>query len=264
MTAVTIRGIRAVAFDLGGTLEDIYYDEVIRREAARGLHALLLQRGLDPGLAPPELYVVVETGMAVYQRWREQTLMELPPERVWAEYIFPDLLARGDLPADHLTAVAEDLTFYYENHSYRRHLRSEAPAVLETLRRRGLRLAVISNIISRKLVSHNLAAYGVAHYFDAIVTSADLGIRKPDPRIFLETARRMSLPPGACAYIGDTVSRDIAGARRAGYGLAIQIWSYLTGKSDKETDTEVPDATIRDLREVVVVMAGEISGGHGT
>lgn len=248
---MAIREIRAVAFDLGGTLEDIYYDEVIRRDAARGLHALLLQRGLDPGLAPPDLYAAVETGMAACQRWREQTLKELPPERVWAEHIFPDRLARGDLPADHLAAVAEDLTFYYENHFYRRHLRPEAPAVLETLRRRGLRLAVISNIISRTLVSHNLAAYGVAHYFDAIVTSAALGIRKPDRRIFLETAGLLGLPPGACAYVGDTVSRDVAGARRAGYRLAILIRSFLTGKIDGVADTQRPDAVIGDLREVI-------------
>ncbi len=96
----------------------------------------------------------------------------------------------------------------------------------------------------------------VHHYFDPIVTSASLSIRKPHPRIFLEAARLMDLPPAACAYVGDTVSRDVVGARRAGYGLAIQITSFLTGKSDRETDTEAPDALIRDLREVVDLVTG--------
>lgn len=243
--------IGAVVFDLGGTLEDVYYDEAIRQDAARGLHALLVQRGLEPGLAPPDLYGAVESGMAAYQRWREQTNVELPPAQVWTEYVFPDhRFAAG------LAAAAEELTFYYENTFYRRALRPEAPGALEALHRRGLRLAVVSNIISRELVPRNLASYGVAHYFNPILTSAELGIRKPDPRIFLEAARRMGLSPGACAYVGDTVSRDIAGARRAGYGRAIQIRSFLTGKADRETDTEIPDAVVRDLMEVVPLVTG--------
>jgi hypothetical protein len=43
--------IQAVLFDMGGTLEDLYYDDEIRRKATRGLHALLIERGLDPGLS---------------------------------------------------------------------------------------------------------------------------------------------------------------------------------------------------------------------
>lgn len=244
--------IRAVVFDLGGTLEDVHYNDEIRLEATRGLQRLLSERGLDPGLASSELQAVVLQGMEAYKDWRERTEIELPPERVWIDYIFPD---RG-LPPDRLAAAAEDLAFYHENHFFTRVLRPEVPAVLAALRERGLRLSVISNIVSRRLVQHNLAAYGVAHYFDPIVTSASLSIRKPHPRIFLEAARLMDLPPAACAYVGDTVSRDVVGARRAGYGLAIQITSFLTGKSDRETDTEAPDALIRDLREVVDLVTG--------
>jgi len=230
----------------------VYYDDALRLEAARSLQERLGRLGLDPGLAVSDLHATVVSGMSAYQRWREQTEIELPPERVWTEYIFRD----GGLPADRLAAAAEDLTFYYENSFYRRTLRPEVPEALASLRERGLRLAVISNIVSRRLVPHNLAAYGVAHYFDPIVTSAGLGIRKPHARIFLETARLMGLPACACAYVGDTVSRDVVGARRAGYGLAIQIKSFLTGKSDRETDVEAPDALIHDLREVVTLVTG--------
>ena len=99
-----------------------------------------------------------------------------------------------------------------------------------------------------------LEEYGIAHYFDPILTSSNFGWRKPNERIFLECARLLGLPPAGCAYVGDTISRDVIGARRAGYGLAIQIKSFLTTKADKETDVEPPDAIIQDLREVVGVI----------
>jgi len=59
------------------------------------------------------------------------------------------------------------------------------------------------------------------------------------------------LPPAACAYVGDTVSRDVIGARRAGYGLVIQIKSFLTDKADRGTVSVPPDAVIHDLRQII-------------
>lgn len=239
--------IQAVAFDLGGTLENIYYDEATRLEATRGLQELLIKSGLDPGLVLPDLKAAILSGMDAYKAWREESLIELPPERVWTEYIFP----RHGLPSDRLAAVAEDLTLYYENHFMTRTLRPEAPRVLAALRDQGFRLAVISNVISRRQVRYNLTAYGLEHYFDPIITSAGVGYRKPHPHIFLEASRWMGLPPRACAYVGDTASRDVVGARRAGYGLAIQIKSFLTDSSDRGMEIEPPDAVVSDLTEVI-------------
>jgi len=146
---------------------------------------------------------------------------------------------------------AEDITFFYETRFHIRSLRPEAPAALEALRAKGFRLGVISNIISRTMVQAKLEEYGIARYFDPILTSSNFGWRKPNERIFLEAARLMGCAPAECAYVGDTISRDVSGARRSGYGLAIQIKSFLTDKADKETDTEPPDAVIHDLMQVV-------------
>ncbi|MDR7428268.1 MAG: HAD family hydrolase [Armatimonadota bacterium] len=252
--------IRAVVFDLGGTLEEIYYDDRVRREAARGVQALLERHDLHPGLSPQDLHAVIEAGLAAYQHWRQETDLELQAERVWTEFVFPDG-AGGRLPRDRLTAVAEDLAFFYENHAYVRRLRPEAPAVLEALREHGFRLAVVSNIVSRRLVPANLRAYGVAHFFEHVVVSSVVGVRKPSPQIFLEAARRLDLPPAACAFVGDTVSRDVVGARRAGYGLVIKIRSFLTDRADSGADTEEPDAVICDLRGVLPLVTGRAQPG---
>jgi len=251
---MTTNHIRAIVFDMGGTLEDLYYDDAIRQEATRGLQELLTAWDLDPGLDLPDLQATVLSGMKAYQEWREESEVELPPERVWTEYIFanhgspPGRSHEWDL---RLMAAAEDLTFFCETHFQARTLRPEAPALLDSLYRRGFCMAIISNIISHRVVQHGLKLYGIEHYFNPVVTSAQFGWRKPNVRIFLEAARLMSLPPAACAYVGDTVSRDVIGARRAGYGSVIQIISFLTDKSDRGTSGARPDAVIHDLMQVV-------------
>jgi len=239
--------IRAVLFDMGGTLEDLYYNDATRVEAARGLQEFLAARGLDPRLLLPDLQATVLSGMEAYKDWREKTELELSPERVWTEYVFP----HHGLPKDRLMAAAEDVTYFYETHFHIRSLRPEAPAMLAALAGRGFRLAIISNIVSRHMVQAKLSEYGIAQYFHPVMTSSNFGWRKPNERIFLEAARLMGMKPAECAYVGDTVSRDVSGARRSGYGLAIQIKSFLTSKADKETDSEPPDAVIHDLMQVV-------------
>jgi putative hydrolase of the HAD superfamily len=130
-------------------------------------------------------------------------------------------------------------------------MRPEAPAALKALADRGYRLGVISNVLSLGQVNHNLQLYGLASRFDAIVTSSGLGTRKPNPRIFWEAARLIGLPPEACAYVGDTISRDVIGSRRAGYALAIQIRSFLTKVADGDSQTESPDFAVDSLLQVL-------------
>jgi len=247
---MAINPIRAVVFDMGGTLEDLYYDEILRQAATRELRDFLHELELDPGLSLPDLQAAVFSGIGAYQAWREESEVELPPERVWTDYIF----ANHGLSRERLAAAADELALFYETHYYVRSLRPEAPAVLEALRRQVSHLAIISNTLSRRLVPSKLADYGIAHYFDPIVTSANLGWRKPNERIFGEATRLMSVPPEACAYVGDTVSRDVIGARRAGYGLAIQIRSFLTAKADLGVDAVSPDAVIADLGQVIDII----------
>jgi putative hydrolase of the HAD superfamily len=259
--------IRAVAFDMGGTLEEIYYDDDIRLEATLGLQGLLKARGLDPGLPAAELQAAVINGMAAYQSWREDSEVELPPERVWGEYVFADGRCPGALApgwAGRLVVAAEELAQFYESRFQVRSLRAEAAGTLKALHERGMRLAVISNIISRDIVQQNLAAYRIAPYFEAVVTSAGFGRRKPHASIFLEAARLLGLPPAACAYVGDTISREVIGAQRAGYGLAVQIRSFLTDKADSGAETARPDAVITDLMQIVDLLGPRVHQGPAT
>jgi hypothetical protein len=78
---------------MGGTLEELYYDDAVRQEATRGFQGLLAERGLDPGLSLPELQATVLAGIKVYQAWQKNEI-ELPPAR-WTEYVFPNHAIRN-------------------------------------------------------------------------------------------------------------------------------------------------------------------------
>jgi putative hydrolase of the HAD superfamily len=242
-----INPIRAVLFDMGGTLEDLSHDDALRLDATRGIQAILSTYGLDPGLAIPDLYPTILAGLKKYQAWRNISEIELPSEQIWSEYV----LANLGLPVERLAAIGEELGVYYDTHFHRRTLRPEARPLLDALRQRGIRLGVISNILSRGAVPISLTRYDLLDYFEVVLTSASFGSRKPNPRIFLEATRRLNLLPNDCAYVGDTVSRDVIGARRAGYRLAIQLKSSMTLSLDGENQVEPPDAVIENLSQVI-------------
>ncbi len=82
------------------------------------------------------------------------------------------------------------------------------------LRSRGLRLGVISNWDSR--LKRVMAGLGLDEYLDVVVSSADVGLHKPDPRIFELACESLSVSPSDAAHVGDHEYADILGARTAG------------------------------------------------
>ncbi len=93
-----------------------------------------------------------------------------------------------------------------------------------------------------------LKAKGIRHYFDAIVVSGEVGVRKPDPRLFLEAARRVKADPNKCVMTGDTI-KDVEGAKAAG------MKAVLLARSVKEISQSSlkPDAIAYSLTEAIKV-----------
>ena len=62
----------------------------------------------------------------------------------------------------------------------------------------------------------------------------------------------MQARPEECVYVGDTISRDIIGAKRAGFAKAVRIGSHLSAQKDAAVQgaAEKPDAVISDIREL--------------
>ena len=250
--------IRAVFFDMGGTIERYWSSPELRMKAIPTLKNCLLSGGIDLGLSDHELLEVISTGYGRYHNWSIDSMQELPPSRVWAEFIF------AEIPIDpqKLSVVSEELMFTLERGFYKRELRPEVPQVLEALRKMGLKIGLISNVCCRDLVPANLEQYCIRHYFDPIILSSEYGRRKPDPAIFHYAARLAKVPTGECAYVGDRISRDIVGARKAGYRLAVQIrHDFEHGEDDSGAS---PDAIIDQMTEILEILRSEQSNSTGS
>jgi len=90
----------------------------------------------------------------------------------------------------------------------------EVPEVLAALKEQGLRLGVISNWDER--LPPLLEGLGIGFFFDAVVVSAEVGVEKPDRRIFAAALSRLGVAPGAALHVGDSPLEDVEGAIAAG------------------------------------------------
>ena len=90
----------------------------------------------------------------------------------------------------------------------------EVPGVLRALRDRGSAIVVVSNWdVSLHGV---LRRTGLDELVDAVVTSAELGVAKPDPLIFEHALALAGAAPEDALHVGDDVAADVDGARGAG------------------------------------------------
>jgi putative hydrolase of the HAD superfamily len=87
--------------------------------------------------------------------------------------------------------------------------------MLESLAGR-YRLGLVSNFTHPPAVEQILARVGLERFFDEILISGRLGIRKPHPDIFAELVRRLALAPAEIVFVGDELRADIVGAQKAG------------------------------------------------
>ena len=239
--------LKAVFFDFGGTID--HYPEV--REdgliAAGKMIAILDGAGIriSDKYTVPDFFDLLLKRFSVYKTWKKETLIELPTERVWKEYILFDEPDKDSLDAD----TAEELTFLVETGRYTRHVRPEMREVMDELMKTGLDFGIISNVVSLTQVPRNLVDYGLERYFTKIILSSGYGKVKPDPGIFHHAAEAFGHRPEDCLYVGNSPSKDIYGSKNAGFMAAVQI--EYEDDSDDTTDPGIsPDYYIRSMKEL--------------
>ena len=245
--------LKAVLFDMGGTIETFGYTPEMRLQAIKGIRKYLLDAGNETNLSDEALLQVVTKGLQKYHDYCLESLIEYPCKRVWCEFILADL----DCDLSGIDKVAEEMMVFVENNFYLREMRPEIPEVLKSIRKMGLKIGLISNVNSIRQVPGNLEKYGIKEFFDPIVLSSEYGIRKPDPSIFHYAARLMNVPTSACVYVGDRIARDVIGSQKAGFRLAVQIeHDYDHGEEDTGA---TPDAYIKNMKELLDVLKTEMA-----
>ena len=90
------------------------------------------------------------------------------------------------------------------------------PEAIEVLRSLSNKtLAIVSNFDHPPGVHSMIERHGLREFFDSIVISGEVGVKKPDPRIFSFALDKTGLSPAEVAYVGDT-QEDMQAARNAG------------------------------------------------
>ena len=246
--------IKAVMFDMGGTLEDIHSEEKNNHDTAVELYRILTEHGITVQYEADELWSIVGPRIDEYKEESVKTLRELKPEEIWVNYAFKGI----DCDKEKLAACSEEIAAMWEVTFYDRKLREHVPEMLKGLKELGLYVSVVSNTSSLFQVFDILEKYGIRDYFDDITLSSVTGYRKPHPYIFEVALRQGKLKPEECAYVGDTVSRDIVGPKKAGYGETFQIISALTPFKDTGKYDVKPDHVVSDMLDVYNILKEEL------
>ncbi|XP_019873665.2 rhythmically expressed gene 2 protein [Aethina tumida] len=90
--------------------------------------------------------------------------------------------------------------------------------LLSFLRNRNVTMGIISNFDPR--LGATLSNTKLRHFFEFILTSYEVGVEKPDPRIFhkaMEESKLKNLQPDECLHVGDTTALDYYGAKNSGW-----------------------------------------------
>lgn len=243
--------ITTVLFDMGGTLEDIFVDDQSEWEAIEKLDTILKRNGLDPQVDLDELKRRVDAGWVRYGKYRDSCDVELKPVEIWCDYTLSDFA----FPHEKLAPHCEEIAHMWEVTHYHRRLRPHVVPMLDGLKAMGMKLGVVSNTAALYQVFDILEEYGIRDYFQDVTLSSVTGFRKPCTDIFTVALREIQSKPEECVYVGDTVSRDIIGSKRAGFAAAIQICSKLTGEKDNGIRREFePDYVVDDIYEVYPIV----------
>jgi putative hydrolase of the HAD superfamily len=210
--------IEVVFLDIGGVMYD---DGVYRRAVLRGLRDL----GAE---------VTDEEYRSAYEELRRAQ-----------DGSFRDGLAERFLPGVGREEVTRAVAPHWSNPPDALH--DDVRPCLEALAAAGYRLGVIANQPSE--VRRAMLRDRLAGYFEFLGVSDDLGLEKPDPRIFAHALGETGAEPWACVMVGDRLDYDVRPAKAAGMRA---VW-VLRGEAPAEPTAEQlaeADTAIASLAEL--------------
>jgi HAD superfamily hydrolase (TIGR01509 family) len=236
--------LRAVLFDWGGTLmEDEWSDEIALEGHRAGLTALR-RDGLPDAAA-----------FTAYLREHEAELFPSATEDEIdiAAVMTTSFAEHGvDLTDDDirvfLQATQDVWSSYYA-------LAGSTHALLEALRARGLKLALVSNTASPQwLLQPVLERQGLVDRVDAIVLSSEVGKRKPHPAIFERALGELGVQAEEGLFVGDRLTADVLGASRVGMTTVQAVW-FRADEGPEGVEPDFQAFTQMDVLNVVDKLA---------
>ena len=239
--------IRAVAFDVNGTLVRILTDDGME-QIFRSIAHFLTYQGID--LHRHQVRDLYFEHMKEQRQASPEEHPEFDAVGIWRSILQAHLTEfTRALPAEKLEQMPLFLAEMYRGISRcRLRLYPHVREVLDVLRER-YPLAAVTDAQSA-YARAELHKVGLLDYFDPIVVSGDHGYRKPDRRLFQLALDRMGVAAEHALYVGNDMHRDIFGAQEAGM-------TTVMVESDQGANVYldcVPDYTITDLRDLLTIL----------
>jgi len=253
MSRVVGTDVRAVFFDLGGTL---FSNVQIPRVCTPVLEAAAERLGIEGGLAGIGR-AFVEATQSVNSAYLKQPY-----------YLHRDLFIDTGRELLRILGRDEDADFCEWFYAAQRdvmidqiELREDCHATLAALRERGFLLSVVSNI-DHDFLDPMIVNFGIESLFDHFVSSETARSCKPDPGIFRTALGRVDCRPEEVVFVGDSRVHDIQGA--SGVGIRSVLINERGGVSHLD-DAEFavdPDYVVGELSGLleIDVLQGEGAG----
>lgn len=124
-------------------------------------------------------------------------------------------------------------------------LLNENKQVLEHLKQNGYPMVLVSNFYGN--INQVLKDAGIDGYFEDVIESAVVGVRKPNPAIFALGVCALDLPASQVLVVGDTYGKDIVPAHKLGCHT---LWIKGLQWEEKKVDESIPDGIIKKLSEM--------------
>ena len=126
------------------------------------------------------------------------------------------------------------------------------PEMLQQVRDLGLKMGLLSNARNDWAVREIMGRLDLTRYFDVILTSAALGVRKPRPEPFREMLKLLGIEAAEAVMVGNSMEADVAGA----VPLGIKTIRVMFGDSVDELRISLevtvdPDVTVSAVSDVV-------------
>lgn len=140
-------------------------------------------------------------------------------------------------------------SLYASNTSVRSRLYDGVLSGLDYLKRRGYRLACVTNK-AREFTLPLMHDLEIAEYFELIICGDDTARIKPDPLPLLTAAEQMQVSPQQVLMVGDSVS-DLSAARAAGFPIICLSYGYNHGEDIRSYG---PDAVIDSVLQLETLL----------
>lgn len=232
--------LRALLFDIDDTLCATTAFALRARKAA-------VQAMVDAGLPASadevfrELTEVLTEFGSNYDHHFDKLLQRLFPSGLGD--VNPALVVAAGVAAYHDTKFKELAPF------------EDVVPLFEALKKAGIRIGIITHGLTSKQ-AEKLVRMKVVRFLDpeAIFISDQIGISKPNPKLYQSALRRMNLQPNETMYIGDNPLNDIAPPKELGM---VAVWIKRAAKQDATKLGVEPHHTIENFDELQELLRTE-------